>query len=232
MDARQQWAEILAAASEPVERREAALRTAVRLGLAVAPAAVGCSLTEQVGSGYRTVASANELALALDRAQYAADDGPCLVAASTGAVERVDRIDPDTGYRAFAAAARDLGVASSISIPLTGVDRPAALNFYAAAPGGFADTRPALTAEFLGRAVAALRRGGPAPAQVSAAELTRARSRRQLIERAGAVLAGEGGEEAAFAVLVARGRDEQRSIFDVAADIIGTDTDTGTEVAS
>ncbi len=232
MDTRQQWARVLTAASAPVAHRRAVLRTAMGLGLGVAPAAVGCSLTERVGSGYRTAASANELALALDLAQYDAGEGPCLSAATRGRVERLDPIAPGPPYRAFAAAAGRHGVRSSLSIPLADVDRPAALNFYAVSPGGLAAPAVLQEAQLLARAVAALLRGGPAPLPVPERELAEARMRRELLERARAVLAGSRNATAedAFAVLVRRSREEQRSVFDIAAEVVGSDA--GDEVAS
>lgn len=231
MDTRQQWAQVLTAASAPVADHGAVLRTAMTLGLGVAPAAVGCSVTERAGSGFRTAASANDLALALDLAQYDADEGPCLSAASRGRVERLDPILPGPPYSAFAAAAGRHGVRSSLSIPLADVNRPAALNFYAVAPG-FAAGDALREAELLARAVAALLRGRPEPPRVSDGELAEAEARRELLERARAVLAGSGGgtSEEAFAMLVRRSRTERRSIFDIAAEVVGSEA--GDEVAS
>jgi hypothetical protein len=232
VDTRQQWAQVLAAAAAPAADREAALRTAMGLGLGVAPAAVGCSLTERAGSGFRTAATANELALNLDLVQYDADEGPCLAAAVTGKVERLDEITPGPPYPAFAAAADRHGVHSSLSIPLAEVDRRAALNFYAVAPGSFTAGGALREAQLLARVVAALLRGGPAPARVSAGDLADAQARRKLLERARAVLAGsgEGTQDDAFAVLVRRSRDEHRSVYDIAAEVVGSEA--GDEVAS
>lgn len=231
MDTRQQWAEVLAAAAKPVADRAAVLRTATGLGLGIAPAAVGCSLTERAGPGFRTAATANELALNLDLAQYAAGAGPCLAAATTGQVERLDAIVVGPPYPAFADAAGRHGVHSSLSIPLADVDRPAALNFYAAAPGGFAGGA-LRQAALLARVVAALMRGGPAPTRLPADELARAQERRELLARAQALLVGSGGgtEEEAFALLARRSRDEHRSVYDIAAEMVGSSA--GDEVAS
>lgn len=232
MDTRQQWAQVLAAAAKPVADQETVLRTAMVLGLGVAPAAVGCSLTERAGSGFRTAATANQLALDLDLAQYDAGEGPCLAAAVTGQVERLDAIAPGSPYPAFAAAAGQHGVHSSLSIPLAEVHRPAALNFYAVAPGSFVADGARREAELLARVVAALLRRGPAAARVSAAELADARARRELLERARSVLAasGDGTEEDAFAVLVRRSRDRHCSVHDIAAEVVGSAA--GDEVAS
>jgi hypothetical protein len=232
VEIRQQWEQVLSAASTQVGDRDAVLRTAMVLGLDVAPAAVACSLTERAGPGFRTVASANELALALDRAQYAAGEGPCLTAARRGAVERLDVIRPGARYPEFTAAAGRHGVRSSLSIPLADVDRPAALNFYAAADSGFARPGALGAAGLLARAVGALVRGGPGPAGVSAADLADAHTRRQVVERATAVLAGsgDGDRKAAFGLLVQRSRSEQRSVFDIAAEVVGAES--GEEVAS
>jgi hypothetical protein len=56
----------------------------VARGHDLAPAVVGCSVTELTGDGYRTSASSVELARLWDEAQYAVDEGPCVAAARTG----------------------------------------------------------------------------------------------------------------------------------------------------
>lgn len=72
-DQPQQWASVLSAlASRPISHPEAVLKTALRLGLSVTPDALACSLTQQVGSGYRTTVSTDQLAVDLDQIQYAA----------------------------------------------------------------------------------------------------------------------------------------------------------------
>lgn len=86
MSSSRQWAALVGAASRPAPGRDrfATIATAVARGHEVAPAVVGCSVTELTGDGYRTIASSVELARLLDEAQYAVDEGPCVSAARTG----------------------------------------------------------------------------------------------------------------------------------------------------
>src|SRR3954454_21040755 len=104
MNSRENWDGIVAAAAAPasVADRRAVLRAAVTLGLDVGPTVLGCSLTELTETGGRTPAYANGLSMTLDQAQYDSGAGPCLSAAATGAVERVDSVAAVPAYRAFA----------------------------------------------------------------------------------------------------------------------------------
>jgi GAF domain-containing protein len=218
MDRRQQWAAVLAAAANPPADREAALVAAMELGVDVAPAVVASSVTVRTDGGFRTAASGNALALALDRAQYDAGAGPCLDAARTGASLRIDLVTEQPAYPTFSAAAAGHGVLSSLSVPLLHLDRPAALNFYSAAGAAFADEHSQRTAGLLGRCVAALLPGGKVEPEVPVAM----RVRRQLVDRALRELmaARRLDRAAAFDVLVRRCLAEQRSMFELAADLL------------
>jgi hypothetical protein len=218
MDRRQQWAAVLAAAADPPADRDAALLAAMELGADVATSVVASSVTVRTDAGFRTAASANALALALDLAQYDADAGPCLDAARTGASLRIDLVTEQPAYPKFSAAATGHGVLSSLSVPLTDLDRPAALNFYSAAGAAFADERSQRTAHLLGRCVAALLPGRTVEPEVPAAT----RARRQLVDRAlrELMVARRLDRAAAFDVLVRRCLVEERSMFELAADLL------------
>ena len=79
----------------------------------------------------------------LDRAQYEANDGPCLVAYRTGEIVRLARIgDVSDRWPKFAAAAAEAGIVSSLSLPLTlRSEVVGALNLYASKPLTFTDER-------------------------------------------------------------------------------------------
>jgi hypothetical protein len=217
----QHWASVLAAAASPsVSDTGDLLRTAVRLGLDIAPGTAGCSITERTGSGYRTTASASELAVALDRWQYDAGTGPCLSAASGGAVERLDDMVRETRFPAFRTAAAEAGVRSSLSVGLTGLDRPAALNLYAATPAAYAAERPRAVADLLARCVTALLPGGRPPQD--SAGLAAARARGDRISRALAVLMATRrlDRAAAFAELTRQSQRQGRSVSELAEDLL------------
>lgn len=221
MSQQQQWASVLSAASAGVTEVEAALRTAMQLGLGVAPSATACSVTEVTGSGFRTVVSANELAMDLDRAQYAADEGPCLVAASEGSVQSLDDMVTETAFPDFRVAAVRHGVHSSFSVPLTGSHRPAALNFYASAPHAFAPDRSRSVADLLARCVSTLLAGERPEPVAEAPALDAALARRGRLEQAQAALMASGrlSRSEAFDELVRRSRQQRRSVFDIVDDV-------------
>jgi hypothetical protein len=206
------------------------LRMAVAGGLEAAPGAVGCSITEQDGSRYRTTVYAGELALGLDLVQYQAGAGPCLSALRDQRSYLAD--DPavlDRAVPGWAQAAARFGVGSVLSLPLPGQPRPAGINFYGAAEATFRPpvvaARAALVSRLAGRLLLGRPEGGTAagdgatgPAAVSPA----AERQRDLLVRARAVIArAEGLTEAeAFAWLAQQSRRDQRGIAAVAQDVL------------
>jgi hypothetical protein len=225
MDTQERWAHILSAAAAPTAAadRDAVLRAAVVLGLDVGPATVGCSVTERVATGFRTPLWSTPLSLVLDHTQYGAGVGPCLAAAVTGRLQRLDEVGERPDYGAFATAAGQHGVHSSLSVPLPDRRWRAALNFYASVPGGFASDRARATADLLARCLVALRAGNAGPARISAGELAAAQSRRMRVDQAERMLMRAAGlsRREAFGVLVRRSGAQRRSIFRVADDVIG-----------
>jgi hypothetical protein len=90
------------------------------------------SMTVHDNDSYTTVAVSNDLALAVDEAQYADDDGPCLTSLRTAEPTVVPEIDATIRWPGFRTEAFRLGLRASLSIPLfagrgTAV---AALNLY------------------------------------------------------------------------------------------------------
>jgi len=81
--------------------------------------------------GPRTAVSTDERALAIDREQYELDDGPCLCAARSREIVRVDMAAAQVRWPVFTASARRLGVGSYLAAPLTVADGGAgALNLF------------------------------------------------------------------------------------------------------
>lgn len=78
----------------------------------------GSATVTLLGDGRpRTLASTSSWASGLDEVQYAADDGPCLHAARTGRLVRLDAADGDK-WPEFCAAARGQQVAVALGVPL------------------------------------------------------------------------------------------------------------------
>jgi hypothetical protein len=224
-----QWAELLHAISGPRPGSDtgALLRQAIELGRDVAPDTVGCSVTTLNGDHYHTPVFSDALALALDRAQYEAGDGPCMAAAREQRHQYFDAMTDGDRFPGFTEAAMERGVRSSISLPLTGPELPAAINVYASSRYAFDADRPRAVAGLLARCVSALlapaegaRLAGDAPAAASKIEAAQARAR--LITEAEAHLMTERSLSRvdAFTVLTRRSRAEIRSIFAVAREVV------------
>jgi hypothetical protein len=214
------WAELLSAAEAPraATDRRLALRTAVDLGNAIVPVSLGCSISERAGSDYRSVSVANDLSLALDRVQYAAGAGPCLVAATAGTRQYVDIVADKDKYPAYAGAALEQGVRSSLSLPVPDPGRVAALNLYAATPDAF-DPETEAVADLLARCVARLLPGSMAGRRADPDGVAARRARMQRAVQA--VMDAEGlSHAAAFDRLARRSRAERRSVHRVAEDVL------------
>jgi hypothetical protein len=97
----------------------------------VAPVAYA-SVTALRGTGYTTVAASGDIALSVDKAQYADDAGPCLDALAEGRPIAVPDATATMAWPGFRETALRLGLHASFSVPLfagRGVDI-AALNLY------------------------------------------------------------------------------------------------------
>ncbi|SIM85321.1 GAF and ANTAR domain-containing protein [Micromonospora cremea] len=109
------------------------LSTIVRLSAEVVDPVDFASITVFAVEGHRTHASSNEVAEAVDLAQYAEDAGPCLLALHSGETVGVPDIGGVVVWPGFRDVAWRYGVRASLSVPLfagSGV-LVAALNLYA-----------------------------------------------------------------------------------------------------
>jgi hypothetical protein len=98
------------------------------------------SVTAYREGAVTTVATGNEIALAVDRAQYDDQDGPCLEALDTASPIAVPDVAATIRWPGFRDSAYRLGITASLSIPLfagrgTAI---AALNLYSRDPNGLA----------------------------------------------------------------------------------------------
>jgi transcriptional regulator with GAF, ATPase, and Fis domain len=90
----------------------------------------------------------------IDAAQYREGKGPCLDAWRTKRVFRVDRVEECADeYPAFAAACKDHGVLSTLSLPMISGDvAVGAMNLYADVPEGFSEDDEAMGVDLAGAA--------------------------------------------------------------------------------
>jgi hypothetical protein len=98
------------------------------------------SVTALRDDTYVTVATSSDLALAVDQAQYADNDGPCLQSLQNQTVVPVPDIAATMTWPGFRKAAVKMGLHASVSIPLTTGSGAtvAALNLYGRDPGAMA----------------------------------------------------------------------------------------------
>ncbi len=96
------------------------------------------SLTLARGRAVYTPAYTGEPALALDETQYQAGDGPCLEATASGQALLARDLAGEKRWPAYARAATDAGIRSSLSLPLPAVGGVSgALNVYAITSDAF-----------------------------------------------------------------------------------------------
>jgi hypothetical protein len=90
------------------------------------------STTQLQDCAYTTVAATSELATAVDQAQYAGGNGPCLDALETGQLVEVPNLATTMEWPDFRTVAFGLGLRASLSIPLfAGSGAPvASMNLY------------------------------------------------------------------------------------------------------
>jgi GAF domain-containing protein len=196
----------------------------VRVAAEVVTPAVACGLTVRRDGGACTVASSGELAAQGDEIQYGADEGPCLEALRSGRIVEVVDLREDVRWRRYREHALRLGIASSLSLPMT-VDGETigALNLYATHRAAFTDTARRHAVAFTDQGTAALavilRQ---ADQDLLHRQLTDAMASRSVIDQALGVLMGQQRCTAteAFALLRQASQHRNRKLRDVAAEII------------
>ncbi|WP_262281909.1 GAF and ANTAR domain-containing protein [Micromonospora sp. MA102] len=196
----------------------------VRVATEVVAPAVGCGLTMRRDGGAFTVASSGDLAAQGDEIQYGADEGPCLEALRQGQVVEVLDLRTDDRWCDYREHALRLGVASSLSLPVT-VDGEVvgALNLYATEPHAFTERARRQALAFTDQGSAALsvilRQADQA---LLHRQLNDAMVSRSVIDQALGVVMGQQRCTAAeaFALLRKASQHRNRKLRDVAAEII------------
>ncbi|KRF21059.1 hypothetical protein ASG90_01200 [Nocardioides sp. Soil797] len=110
---------------------EAFLQELVGQSSALIEPAMSCGITTQYDGQPLTVASSDGKAAALDEAQYALDEGPCLHAMRTAEVVDLADVEQAARWPLFLKEARNQGLQSSLSLPLIVQEQSiGALNLY------------------------------------------------------------------------------------------------------
>lgn len=211
------------------ETVRSAVELVTALASATAPGTAGSAVTLVDEHGTRTMAATTELAAQADALQYSLDEGPCLTAARTGQVVRVDDAAGEGRWPAWSEAATRLGVRSALSAPLLAEGAPTgAIKLYALQPGRF-DEHAEQTMVLFARQAAILLTATQnlAGARALSRRLTDALTDRDLISRATGVMLARGApdRDAAFARLAAAAERSGRPVREMAVEILATATD-------
>jgi GAF domain-containing protein len=204
---------------------QAGLRRIALAGCTLLTKCAGASVTLVEKGLPTTVAATNDTALTLDESQYEVDDGPCLTAARQNQTVRIDDAATDRRWPNFVAAAGDVGVWSSLSLPLQIADESycGGLNLYGLAPMAFSHDDEVLAQAFADQAsvIVANTRAYWAAFEMTK-NLTIAMESREVIDQAKGILMGQHrvDADAAFAMLRDRSQAENRKLRDIAAEIV------------
>jgi hypothetical protein len=147
-DARAAFAELGRLSFEDTSMH-ALLQRVVELSQQVVPGVAEASVTVVLKDKASTAASTGELALALDQAQYARGDGPCLEAAVGQEIREISDMRQETRWPDYAREGAERGALSSLSMPVpVSENMQAALNVFALMPGAFDDASRTTSGEF------------------------------------------------------------------------------------
>jgi GAF domain-containing protein len=206
------------------EHAEELLRDVVRLAADTIGPEVWCGITLQAQDGPVTVARSHEPALRLDHVQYDHDDGPCLHCLRHGELVLLEDTERERRWVEYCAAARALGVRSSLSVPLHAQGHaPGALNLYADRPDAFGRREVDRARSFGAEASRALDLAGRLTSAVELADqLRQALMSRTTIDQAIGVVMGQNrcDADAAFDMLRSASQHRNVKLRDVAASVL------------
>lgn len=230
-------ADVLANLDDPVldtVGMVALLQRCATLAVSLFAPADHAGVTVDVGGRPYTASCTDQVTLAVDVHQYAADDGPCLQSARTGEVVRVDVATAREQWPEFTHDAEAAGVRSFLAAPLTAAgERVGALNLYSRSADGFAEagspemTLLTLLTTRISRALDTYVRLNEAQSLVD--QMTAAMESRAAIEQVKGILMAARGisAEEAFAVLREESQRSNSKLRTVAERFLGEVTGTG-----
>ena len=204
---------------------ETAMDRTVELIANVVPDCAAVTITVLGGpQGPYTAASDQDWATELDQHQYRLGDGPCLHAARTYEVLRLDFGEAASRWPAFVAAGREYGVGSYISVGMRGTSSPVgSVNLYGRGPTAFDaldETLTRMMTRYAELSVAAGRQLGAAADLTD--QLQHALRTRPVIDWAVGILMVQTpcGPERAFALLRSASQHQNVKLREVAARIV------------
>lgn len=102
----------------------------VELSVGVVPGCDAAAVTVRTDAGPRTTSATGDFALEIDQIQYDEDEGPCLEAMASNALQRIKAISAEARWPAFVPRAQAAGFGSNMSFPLAVNGTVGALNIY------------------------------------------------------------------------------------------------------
>ncbi|WP_051297591.1 GAF and ANTAR domain-containing protein [Brevibacterium album] len=183
-----------------------------------------CGFTLERDRRNAAVGSSSAEARAMDEAQAAFDEGPCLEAERTGRLISVEDVRSEERWPAYMAKVRGHGVRSALAVPLDlkGAGR-AAMNLYARRPAAFDDRAVRRAIAFAGLAGKAMRVALRIAAHAESAEhRRRAMETRAVVDLATGVLMAQMkcGQEEAVAMLKRFASQRNAKLVRLAEDIV------------
>lgn len=186
--------------------------------------ASSCGVSMLFGGLTYTAVHTDELTLEVDRHQYAVGDGPCIEAARTGDIVRVDVDAAEQRWPEFARLAREEGVRSFLAAPLHTQDlKLGSFNLYGTEPAAFDSLDESILSLLTSTVSTAI--GDYArvrSAREVAAGLQDALEHRAPIEQAKGILMALHGvdSDAAFRMLSSESQRTNRKLRDIAREFV------------
>jgi GAF domain-containing protein len=220
------WSDALLSLLLSTDTFEGFLHELTVLTVAALPEGSRCGITIVRDNRAVTIASSDELTLAVDQIQYRTGEGPCLDTLSSGQVNRITDTSAESRWRAFCAEAFAHGVRSCLSLPLIGPDGTVGgYNLYNTHLDAFDDEAQGRMVLFAGNAAGAVSLGLRIADQSKLNEDLRATlASRSVIDQAiGIVMAQQRCPAAeAFALLSRSSQNRNLKVRDLAAEIVTT----------
>ena len=139
------------------EPLESTMQTVAITARSLFPPGVEASISLLRGDHFETVASTADEAVVIDERQYGRGDGPCMHAARSHQVVIIEDMATEQRWPEVAARAREVGVVTSLSIPLPVPEQVAgALNVYGHELGTFEDEQVEIGQAFAAHAAVAV----------------------------------------------------------------------------
>lgn len=194
------------------------------IGCIVIEPAETCSLTLVTTPHDVTFGGTSEVAEALDERQREVGRGPCLNAAEGGEPVIVDDMATEDRWPDYSPRALELGIRSSLSVPLPTQEHVvAALNWYSAKVGAFTEKHIPPAETFASQVAVAVTNAHLYNSVATLArQMQEAMGTRAVIEQAKGILMAQSHVEAdtAFNMLVRASQRENRKLREIASAIV------------